>query len=240
MKIMTHIVAGYPSMKECEKIALTMAETDVSYIEIQFPFSDPIADGETIKAANDAAILNGTTTAKCFDLVERLKGDIPLLAMTYYNIAFRYGLERFCEKAREVGLYGLIIPDIPLDEEKYEHYLELCEKYGLNPIQIVSPITPDRRLREIAKVARGFVYCVSNSGTTGERENLNFNLKKYIGRIRKFIDLPLALGFGISNKKQVGIATEFADIVVIGSKIISIHKDGGISAVKAFCLDIRS
>lgn len=245
MKLMTHIVAGYPTMKECEKIALTMAESGVSYIEIQFPFSDPIADGPTIMEANGKALSNGVTTKRCFDLVERLreKTDVPLLAMTYYNIAFRYGLEKFCRKAQKAGLYGLIIPDIPIDEEKYDHYLKICKKYSLHPIQVISPITPDERLKKIAKAASGFVYCVSSFGTTGERGKLNSDLRGYMNRVKKFIKTPLALGFGISNGEQAATASKYADIVVIGSKIINVHREKGVAGVKNFlrnCCKINS
>lgn len=238
-RIMTHIVAGYPNMKECEEIAISMAETGVSFIEIQIPFSDPIADGPTIMEANEKALLNGIKTEDCFTLIKRLNKKIktPILIMTYFNIPFRYGLEKFCKKAKECGVYGLIIPDIPIDEEKYENYLSECKKCGLNAIQITSPLTSERRLRQISKNATVFVYCVSVFGTTGTRDKLSPDIAEYIKKVKKYIKLPLALGFGISNRNQVLEALKYADIAVIGSKIIHILKSDKrpkTSAVKKF------
>lgn len=227
MKLMTHIVAGYPNMEESEKLIFAMQNAGVSFIEIQIPFSDPIADGPTIMKASEIALKNGATTKKCFELIRRVKPKIkiPLLVMTYFNVAFRYGLEKFCKEARASGIYGFIIPDIPIDEEKHEHYIKLCKKYGIHPIQVISPITTDERLKELNKVASGFVYCISNYGTTGERNKLNPKLGKYLKKVRRHIKLPLALGFGISNKEQAQLAAKKADIVVMGSKIINLYNE---------------
>ena len=255
MKLMTHIVAGYPTMAECEKIALEMADAGVAYIEIQIPFSDPIADGKTIMEANMQALRNGVTPDDCFRLIERLQAqiDVPILIMTYFNIAFRYGggpgsagggLAAFCEKARDVGCYGLIIPDIPVDEEKYDGFLKACKKSGLHAIQIVSPITPVRRLEKIARVASGFVYCVSGFGTTGVRKKLGSSagadsgsgsgLRSYLEQVRRTVKLPLAVGFGISSKEQVSAVSKHADIVVIGSKMINLYNEKGLKEVGKF------
>ena len=243
INLMTHVVAGYPNMKECEKIVIAMADSGVSFIEIQIPFSDPIADGPTIMHANEESLLNGPTPDDCFKLIQRLKKKIstPILIMTYFNIAFKYGLEKFCKKAKESQVYGLIIPDIQIDEEKYDNYLGLCKKSGLHAIQIISPITPDRRLKKISKAASGFVYCVSRLGTTGERNKLNPELSSYLNNVRKYIKLPLALGFGISNKEQVKAALKHADIAVIGSKIINLCnecKGDKTNVIKKFLKDI--
>lgn len=247
MKLMTHIVAGYPTLEESEKIALAMYESGASFIEVQMPFSDPIADGSTIMKANEVALKNGMTTQKCFELIKRLKGGIPIpvsapiLIMTYFNIAFNYGLEKFCATAAKAGVYGLIIPDIPIDEEKTENYISLCKKHGLHPIQVVSPITPDKRLKALSKVASGFVYCVSAYGTTGTRDVLNRNLDRYLSKVRKFIKLPLAVGFGISTKEQVKTAAQKADIVVIGSKILNLYdeaKTDKIMKIKGFLKEV--
>lgn len=225
---MTHIIAGFPSMKKCQQLAEVMIDAGVSYLEIQIPFSDPIADGPTITKANQQALESGTIPEDCFELMNCLnkKTDIPLLFMTYYNIPFRYGLEKFCKRAKEVGCYGLIIPDIPIDEEPYEHYLKLCKKYSLHPIQVVSPITPAKRLRQISKHASGFVYCVSRTGTTGARKNLDSQLDRYLNRVKKYVDVPLAIGFGISSKAHVESALKNADIAVIGSQVIKLLNKG--------------
>jgi tryptophan synthase alpha subunit len=221
-RLMTHIVAGYPSLKESEEIASVMLESGVSFLEIQIPFSDPVADGPVIMRANQVALENGVTPNDCFALMERLQKQTktPILFMTYFNILFRYGLEDFCKRAQEVGCYGLIVPDVPIDEEPYDHYLETCKKYGLHPIQVISPITTDERLKKIGEVASGFVYCVSRVGTTGSMDGLPPELRNYIGRVRRFVKTQIALGFGISTKKDVENALKDADIAVIGSAII--------------------
>ena len=229
VSLMTHIVAGYPSLEASENLIMTMAKAGVSFIEIQIPFSDPVADGATIMQANQQALLQGITPEDCFRLMGRLttKVDTPLLFMTYYNIVFRYGVEAFCKKAKQAGAYGLIVPDIPYHEEKNDHFLRACRKNKLHAIQVISPITPERRLKHIARIAGGFVYCVSRTGITGESKQLNPQLQAYIRRIRQYVSLPLALGFGISNRQQVMAANEAVDIVVIGSKIINIINNSG-------------
>lgn len=226
--LMTHIVAGYPNLEVSEEVALKMIEAGVSYLEIQIPFSDPVADGPTIMKASQVALDSGTTPEDCFELMKRLreKTDIPLLFMSYFNIAFRYGLEKFCQRAQEVGCYGLIIPDIPYDEESSEHYLELCKKYNLHSIQVISPLTPESRLRKISEIASGFVYCVSQTGTTGTRSEMNQELSIYIERVKQHIDLPLAVGFGISSREHVEEVLNSGDIAVIGSKVIRILEEG--------------
>lgn len=239
INLMTHVVAGYPTMDECEKIVLAMAESGVSFIEIQIPFSDPIADGPTIMQANEKALADGVKPDDCFKLIERLKGKvkIPILIMSYFNILFQYDLLKFCKQAEECGVYGLIIPDIPLNEEKYEHYLEICKKHNLHAIQIISPITTTSRLKKIAKVARGFVYCVSRFGTTGESHKLAAGLSIYMKNVRKYIKVPLALGFGISSKEQVAAVLKHANIAVIGSKIVNLCNSCGgekMVAIKKF------
>lgn len=220
--LMTHIVGGYPTLKASQKIAETMLEAGVNFLEIQIPFSDPIADGPTIAAANQKALKNGITPDDCFMLLKKLtkKTATPILLMTYYNIPFRYGVKKFCIKARAAGCYGLIIPDIPMDEEPYDHYLQICKKEGLHAIQVISLNTPVRRLKKIGTVASGFVYCVTRVGTTGMG---GVDQMPSLQKIRQFIKTPIALGFGIRNKKDVARAQKRADIAVIGSKIIDLY-----------------
>ena len=147
-----------------------------------------------------------------------------MLFMTYFNIALRYGLEKFCKRAKEVGAYGLIIPDIPIDEEPSEHYLKTCRKYDLHAIQVISPITPEHRLKKLSTVASGFVYCVARTGTTGTSKTIDNSLGQYLNKVKKHLKIPLALGFGISSKKQVQNALKQADIAVIGSKIMNLSQ----------------
>lgn len=229
---MTHIVAGFPTLKKSGEVALIMANSGVDFIEIQIPFSDPVADGPTIMAANQTALENGTKVEDCFALMadlhskmKEISASSKLLFMSYFNILHHYGVEKFCKKAKECGCYGLIVPDMPIDEEKQEKYLRNCSKYELNAIQVISPLTPVDRLKKIAKVASGFVYCVSRYGTTGQTKSLNSNLHNYLKKVKKYIKLPLAVGFGISEREHVEQVWEVAEIAVIGSKIIGLISD---------------
>ena len=224
---MTHIVAGYPTMEESERIAETMLDIPVGFLEIQIPFSDPIGDGPTITKACRTALDAGGKVEDCFQLMERLqkKTEIPILFMTYYNIIFQYGVAAFCKRASQLGVYGLIVPDLPFDTEGEECFFESCRTYGLKAIHIVSPLTPEERLKQLGNIAEGFVYCVSGFGITGTKQSRKESLEDYLGRVRMHIKIPLALGFGISSKEGIEQAGEVADIVVIGSKILSMYRD---------------
>jgi len=181
-QIMTHIVAGYPTLAESEAIALAMIETGIDYLEIQIPFTDPVADGPVISAANHISLDNGTAVQDCMNLMKslRAKTDIPLYFMTYYNIPFVYGLERFCAEAKSAGATGIICPDMPYDEEKRNGYFAQCQKYNLQAILVVSPLTSEERLKHIGEVSKGVIYCVAGSGTTGAERTFDSEMKKYL------------------------------------------------------------
>lgn len=245
---MTHIVAGFPTLKKSGEVALIMANSGVDFIEIQIPFSDPVADGPTIMAANRKALDGGTKVEDCFKLMaglsertKRISIKPKFLFMSYFNILHHYGIDKFCKKARECGCYGLIIPDMPIDEEKQEKYLKNCRKYKLKAIQVISPLTPPARLKKIAGVARGFVYCVSRYGTTGQSKSLNSNLHNYLTSVKKYIKLPLAVGFGISKKEHLQAVWKEAEIAVIGSKIINLIVNDGryLSEIEEFLNQVK-
>lgn len=225
---MTHIVGGYPSLEENEVMVELMAKSGVAFVEIQIPFSDPLADGPTIAHANQLAIDNGTTVEDCFQLMERLQKKVatPLLFMTYINIIFNYGIEEFCKRCGELGVYGLIVPDMPFHEEAFDQFLDACKRHDLHAIQVISPITPESRLKKICEVATGFIYSVATTGKTGAREEMDTDLINYLDRVRDFTDLPLALGFGISNRQMVEQALSKADIAVMGSALIKKTQEG--------------
>lgn len=226
IRLMTHLVIGYPTREASESIAQTLLQAGVSYLEIQIPFSDPVADGPTIQQANRTALKNGITPEDAFSLMKRLSATsrTPLLFMTYYNIPFRYGLERFIRRTKASGGYGLIIPDLPIDEEARDHYLKLCRQYGLHAIQIVSPLTPFARLEKIAAAASGFVYAVSRFGVTGEKGDTSATLS-YLKKIKRAFRIPIAVGFGIQDAAQAKALGKQADIVVIGSKLIRLYDE---------------
>ena len=170
-------------------------------------------------------------------------GDVPLLFMTYANIPFTYGIERFCGDASSAGISGLIVPDIPPDE-KVEHYHDFATGAGLHPVYILSPSSTDERIEVIAKYARGFVYCTARVGITGARAQQLAGLKEFTARIRKHISIPISLGFGISSAEHVAQVKEFADISVVGSKVIDTfnsagNTDAGLNAVSSFITSLR-
>lgn len=221
MQFMTHIVAGYPTKKTSLKIAEEMTKFGISFIEIQIPFSDPIADGPVIMQANQKALENKTTPKDCLDLMKELKkkpSETELLFMCYFNTIFNYGIENFCRDAKKAGAYGLIVPDIPPEEGK--DYLTACKKYKLHPIFVLAPTSTKKRIKKITKKASGFIYLMARTGTTGQKTKLGKQIQIYIQNIRKYTKLPLAVGFGIKEKEQIKFLENKADIAVIGSGIL--------------------
>ena len=227
-KIMTHIIIGFPSLKKSEELIDSMAKSGISMIELQIPFTDSLADGPVISKACEKALSNGVKVSDSFKLMKKVSDKYPnvnFYFMTYYNIIFNYGVDKFCKIAKKSGAKGLIVPDIPIDEEKNEKYYVSCKKNSIDPIFVVSPITPEKRLKEISKYAKGFLYCTSTTGTTGVREKINPKLKSYIKLLRKIFKMEIAVGFGISTKEHVKEVHKYADIAVIGSAVIKLIQD---------------
>lgn len=222
--LMTHVVIGYPSLTKTESIVRTMVEAGVDFIELQIPFSDPLADGPTIMKACEQSLTNGTKVRDAFRLAHRLSRQIkiPLLFMSYYNIVFKYGTKDFCKDAKSAGISGLIVPDVSLEEESQEHFIKYCNKSGLKNIRVVSPVSTIDRLQKNAQIASGFIYCVARQGITGARKHLDPNTAVFLKTVKKYFNLPIAVGFGISNKEHLDQLASYADIAVIGSAIIDI------------------
>ncbi|MCX6761303.1 MAG: tryptophan synthase subunit alpha [Candidatus Moranbacteria bacterium] len=228
--IMTHIVVGYPSLKESEKIIQTMADAGVDFIELQIPFSDPMADGPTIMQANRHALQNKTKVKDAFGLMKKMSGkiSIPLLFMGYFNTIFNYGVERFCREAMECGCSGLIFPDIPLEEEAKEHFLKFAKKYNLSNIRVLSPASTPERIKKNAEVADGFLYFVGRKGTTGAKTKLDEALNCNLEKIKKYVKIPVAVGFGISETKHIKSLIGKAEVAVIGSAVLDRYAKAGI------------
>lgn len=222
--LMTHVVVGYPNISNTMSLVRTMASQGADFIELQIPFSDPLADGPTIMRACEQSLAQGTRVADCFTVMRALSEElpVPLLFMAYYNTVFRYGTEQFIQDASEAGAAGLIVPDIPVDEELHEHYLHNCQKYSIQNIQVVAPASTVERLQKNAAVAGGFVYCTARQGTTGSQGVLNSQIVSYLKKVRKHINLPLAVGFGISERSHVRSLTGHAEVAVVGSAILDI------------------
>jgi tryptophan synthase alpha chain len=242
--IMTHIVLGYPDFKANKDLIRVMSDSGVEYIEMQIPFSDPIADGSTILNANQSSIKRKVRVEDCFNFANEITEShkhIKFLFMSYYNILFNFGVEQFIIKAKDAGIYGFIVPDIPFDEDK-ENYYPLAKVNQIHPICLFSPTTKIARLKKLNELASGFVYCTSRIGITGANKNPSQELEKYIGKARKIINLPVAVGFGIDSPEKAGTISKFADIIIIGSKIINIINESGINFqqnVQKFLLDIK-
>lgn len=225
------IVGGDPDIETTEKLLYALYEAGADIIEIGVPFSDPIAEGPVIETAYGRALKAGCTIDKLFDLVARVRANIPipLLFMTYYNPIFAYGIDRFTEQCAANGLDGLIVPDLPF-EERVE-LLDPCVKRGLELISLIAPNSGER-IKNIAKNSSGFLYCVSSLGVTGERSELGNSASRMIKQAKQFTDLPCAVGFGISSPEQACKISEFADGVIIGSAIVRIVAEHGRDSVK--------
>jgi tryptophan synthase alpha chain len=236
--LMTHIVLGYPSMDASRKIAHQMVEAGVDLMELQIPFSEPIADGPVILHANQRALAAGATVDRCFELAAQLAKELPIpfLFMSYYNVAWKRGIERFAAQTREAGLRGAIIPDLPFEEGAT--LLSAFEQQELDPIFIFSPNTSEPRMKKIAEHARGFVYCVARKGVTGSQTEFT-ELGDYLARCRRATKLPLALGFGVKSREDVASITGQADIAVVGSETIRVVDQHGVDAVPGFIRGLR-
>jgi tryptophan synthase alpha chain len=237
--LMTHIVLGYPSFEDSFRIIETMVTAGVDLMELQIPFSEPIADGPVILHANQKALEGGATVADCLRVAKRVTEafDIPFLVMSYYNILFRYGIRRFVSAMESSTLRGAILPDLPPEEG--EEYLKAMEEKALSPILIFSPTTPLERMKYLNTFARGFIYCVSRKGVTGENTDFSESLNAYIAKCRTATSLPLAVGFGIKEKSDVDFLRGKADIAVIGTQTIRVMEEKGVAAVGEFIQGLR-
>ncbi len=237
--LMTHIVLGYPSFADSLRLIEVMVEAGVDLMELQIPFSEPIADGPVILRTNQAALERGATVAQCFDVARQAASrfPIPFLFMSYYNILFKYGVGRFAADAAATGITGAIVPDVPLEEG--EEYLSAMAAAGLDPIFIFAPNSSDERMRQLAAQARGFVYCVARKGVTGAKTDFSADLGAYLARCRAATRLPLALGFGVKDQADVDFLRGKADIAVIGSQTLRVLDESGVDAVGDFIRGLR-
>lgn len=220
-KLYSFITCGDPSLEVTEQLVYAMEEAGADLIELGIPFSDPTAEGPVIQAANVRALSGGVTTDKVFEMVEKIRknSSIPMVFMTYANVVFSYGTERFVKKAAEVGMDGLILPDVPFEEK--EEFDGVCKEYGLDLISLIAP-TSHERISMIAKEAQGFVYCVSSLGVTGMRSQITTDIGAMVDLVKKAKDIPCAVGFGISNPEQAKKMADQSDGVIVGSAIVKL------------------
>ncbi|MBQ7516719.1 MAG: tryptophan synthase subunit alpha [Schwartzia sp.] len=223
------ITCGDPGLETTERVVRAAVENGADLIELGIPFSDPTAEGPVIQAANVRALAGGVTTDRIFDLVRSLRRDItiPLVFMTYANVVFSYGAEKFLRTAQEVGIDGLILPDVPFEER--EEFLPLCRRCDISLISMIAP-TSARRIAQIAEEAEGFLYIVSSLGVTGVRSEITTDLASILRVVRQHTTIPTAIGFGISTPAQAEKMASIADGVIIGSAIVRLLEKHGTDA----------
>ena len=224
------VTCGDPSLETTEQIVYAMEEAGADLIELGIPFSDPTAEGPVIQAANVRALSGGVTTDKIFKMVERIRKntDIPMVFMTYANVVFSYGIEKFVKRAAEAGMNGIILPDVPFEEKR--EFDDVCRQYNIDFISLIAPTSNDR-IAMIAKEARGFIYCVSSLGVTGMRSDITTDVETMVKLVRENSDLPCAVGFGISTPEQAKNMAEKIDGAIVGSAIVKICEKYGDKSV---------
>ncbi len=235
------LTCGDPSLEVTEQLIYAMEEAGADLIELGIPFSDPTAEGPVIQAANVRALSGGVTTDKIFDMVKRLRQNtkIPMVFMTYANVVFSYGTERFIQKAASLGVDGLILPDVPFEEK--EEFDSVCKKYGLDLISLIAP-TSHERITQIAKEAEGFVYCVSSLGVTGMRSAITTDIGAMVQLVKEAKDIPCAVGFGISTPEQAAAMAAKSDGAIVGSAIVKLcgqYKEACVPYVKEYVKSMK-
>jgi tryptophan synthase alpha chain len=219
--LVAYVTCGDPDMSTTREIVLAAIEARADVIELGVPFSDPVADGPVIQRASERALKHGTTLAQVLTLAAEIRVQAQstgLIVFSYLNPILRMGMEKFCKVARAAGVDGALVTDLPVEEAGV--YLRAMRKHDLSPVFLAAPTSPDARLKKIAEASRGFVYAVSRTGVTGQRQQLAEDARKLVKRLRRVTDLPIALGFGISTPEQFAEVGEFSDAVVVGSAIV--------------------
>ena len=229
---MAHMIVGYPTVQDSEKVAEALVKGGANIIELQIPFSDPMADGPAIAVASDEAIKAGATVAKSLALLEKVAAlGKPIAVMSYINIPFRYGISKFVKKIAEAGASALIVPDCPFDTEEGRALLTACKENDVFLGPVVSPGVPRERLEALARDSKGFIYCTSRQGITGANSKFAKELFDFVKELKEIFKLPIAVGFGVKSKEDVQLLAEHADIVIAGSVFVNVIKNTGVDAV---------
>lgn len=229
---MAHMIAGYPSVEASEKVAEALVKGGADIIELQIPFSDPMADGPVIAVASEEAIKSGATVAKSLALLEKVaKLGKPVAVMTYVNIPFRFDLPKFVKTIASSGASALIVPDCPFDSTEGRELLAACKENSVHLIPVVSPGVPKDRLEQLAKDASGFVYCTSRQGITGANSKFAKELFDFVQELKEIFRLPIAVGFGVKSREDVQLLAKHVDIVIAGSVFVNVIKTGSSESV---------
>ncbi len=235
------ITAGDPDLETTKELLTAMQEAGADLIEIGIPFSDPVAEGPVIQEADLRALESGTTTDKIFDMVMSVSGqlEVPIVFMTYINPVYVYGVEKFAKRAKECGVSGIIVPDVPFEEK--EEIQSVFSRYDVTVISMIAPTSSDR-VRMIAKEAEGFVYCVSSMGVTGVRAEINTGIADLIQKVKEVKEIPCAVGFGISTPEQAKEMAAVSDGAIVGSAIVKIvakYGDKSVPYVKQYVSEMK-
>lgn len=239
-----YVTCGDPDLETTHQIVLAAIDAGADVIELGVPFSDPVADGPVIQRASERALKHGTCLAQVLTLAAEIRQQAQstgLIVFSYLNPILRMGLEKFCKVARAAGVDGALVTDLPVEEAG--EYLRAMKKHDLSPVFLAAPTSPDERLRRIAAACEGFVYAVSRTGVTGQRQQLAEDARKLVKRLRRVTKLPIAVGFGISTADQLAEVGEFADAIVVGSAIVeTIERNRGreAGAVGEFVKHLRT
>jgi tryptophan synthase alpha chain len=234
--------AGYPSLEDTVTILKKLQAAGVDMVEIGLPFSDPLADGPTIQESSTQALRNGMTTEKLFTQLENIREhiDIPLVLMGYFNPMMQYGIEKFCQRCEAIGIDGLIIPDLPVDIY-HNDYKALFDQHGLYNMFLITPQTPEVRIRYIDEVSNGFIYMVSSAAVTGAQSSFGITQTDYFERIANMnLNTPTVVGFGISNAQTYEAASSHSRGAIIGSAFIKFLEKEGVGKIEEFIRSIRN
>jgi len=232
--LMTHIVVGYPSLEASYDLIKVMVAAGVSLIELQIPFSEPIADGPVIMKANQGALDGGVTPESALQFAERVVKEfsLPFIIMSYMNIPFVYEIDRFSRRLGDIGVRGVIIPDLPLEESG--EFKDSLTNHRVELVPLIAPTTSVERIRAISHGSGGFLYCVSRKGVTGQNTEFSDSLSEYLTRVRGATTLPLAVGFGIKDRNDVDALRGAAEIAVVGSQVLRVYESSGVGGVGDF------
>jgi len=232
--VMTHVVCGYPSFEDNWKELEIMAEFDVDVVELQFPFSEPSADGPLFVKANEEALKNGVRPGDCFAFMEKVANHFPfkVLMMGYYNTAFKMGSEPFLSALKKAGGSGYILPDLPVEEAGELH--DISDQMDLAPVVLMTPTSNDKSLARLGKAARGMVYAVARRGVTGTKTDMGQELDGFLAHCRRYTDLPIGVGFGVSTREDVDFLRGRADMIIIGTAALKAWEEGGEASLRAF------
>lgn len=232
--LMTHVVCGYPSFDANWKALEIMQEVGVDMVELQFPFSEPSADGPLFVKANQMAIENGVHVDDCFEFMKKVTDafSFKVVMMGYYNTVFKTGHRAFMQRLKEAGGEGFILPDLPVEEANELH--NIAQELDLSPIVLMTPTNSDKRLAQLAEYADGFIYVVARKGVTGSDTNMDNEVANFIARCRSFTELPLAVGFGVTQAQDISFIGQHADIAVIGTAALKAWETGQEAALRAF------